>query len=169
LLLFSRILGGLGIGGSSVLAPMYIAEVSPAHLRGRLVGCFQLNIVVGIMLAYLSNFLVSLGHFGASEWRWQFAAPAIPSLLFLGFLFTIPRSPRWLVRRGRIEDARRVLAMVGENDYDAELERIVESVSLENQQSGKGSFRGSIARRSSLRCPLRPSANSPGLTPFCII
>jgi sugar porter (SP) family MFS transporter len=119
---------------------MYIAEVSPAYLRGRLVGCFQLNIVIGIMLAYLSNFLISLLHLGATEWRWQFATPAIPSLLFLVLLFAIPRSPRWLVRQGRLEDARQVLALVGEPDANAELEQIVESVELENRQSGEKLF-----------------------------
>jgi MFS transporter, SP family, arabinose:H+ symporter len=70
-LLAARIIGGLGIGGSSVLGPIYIAEISPARLRGRMVGFFQLNVVVGILLAYLSNYLVSLRHLGASEWRWQ--------------------------------------------------------------------------------------------------
>jgi MFS transporter, SP family, arabinose:H+ symporter len=137
LLLASRIVGGLGIGASSVLGPMYIAEVSPAQLRGRLVGCFQLNIVVGIMLAYLSNFLISLMRLGAAEWRWQFVAPTIPSLLFLALLFTIPRSPRWLVRRGRLEEARQVLSRVGELDANSALEQIVESVELENQRSGE--------------------------------
>lgn len=140
LLLVSRIFGGLGIGASSVLGPMYIAEVSPAHLRGRLVGCFQLNIVVGIMLAYLSNFLISLLRLGATEWRWQFVTPALPSLLFLALLFAIPRSPRWLVRRGRLEEARHVLSMVGELDANAALEQIVESVELENRRSGEKLF-----------------------------
>jgi SP family arabinose:H+ symporter-like MFS transporter len=140
LLLIARILGGLAIGASSVIGPMYIAEVSPARLRGRLVDCFQLNIVVGIMLAYLSNFLVSLTHLGASEWRWQFAASGVPSILFLVLLFGIPRSPRWLVRQRRYDDAQRVLAMVGEPDPAAELSRIVESVELENQQSGERLF-----------------------------
>jgi SP family arabinose:H+ symporter-like MFS transporter len=140
LLLIARTLGGLAIGGSSVVGPMYIAEVSPARLRGRLVGCFQLNIVVGIMLAYLSNFLVSLAHLGTSEWRWQFAASGIPSILFLVLLFGIPRSPRWLVRRERFEEAQQVLTMIGEPDPAGELSKIVESVELENKQSGERLF-----------------------------
>jgi SP family arabinose:H+ symporter-like MFS transporter len=140
LLLTSRILGGLGIGGSSVLGPMYIAEVSPAHLRGRLVGCFQLNIVIGIMLAYLSNFLISLLNLGATEWRWQFAAPAIPSIMFLALLFAIPRSPRWLVRQGRLEEARKVLATIAGPSANNELKQILNSVEMENQQSGERLF-----------------------------
>jgi SP family arabinose:H+ symporter-like MFS transporter len=120
-LLAARILGGLGIGGSSVLGPMYIAEISPARLRGRMVGFFQFNVVVGILLAYLSNYLVSLQHLGANEWRWQFAVPALPSLIFLLLLFFIPRSPRWLVKKKRYEDARAVLVRIGEIDPEAEL------------------------------------------------
>src|SRR3981081_823947 len=72
-LVFFRFVGGLGIGGSSVLGPMYIAELAPAKFRGRLVGLFQFNVVLGILLAYLSNYLVGLAHFGADEWRWKFA------------------------------------------------------------------------------------------------
>ena len=93
-LLAFRIIGGLGIGGSSVLAPMYIAELSPAKWRGRLVGFFQVNIVLGILLAYLSNFLIGRMNFGAAEWRWQLGIAAVPALLFLLMLFFIPRSPR---------------------------------------------------------------------------
>ena len=85
-LLAARFLGGLGIGGSSVLGPVYIAEIAPAHLRGRLVGTFQINIVLGIMLAYLSNFLISLMHMGALEWRWDLGVAAFPAALFLGML-----------------------------------------------------------------------------------
>src|SRR5881296_947871 len=70
-LVFFRFIGGLGIGGSSVLGPMYIAEIAPAAWRGRLVGFFQFNVVFGILLAYLSNYVISLQRFGASEWRWD--------------------------------------------------------------------------------------------------
>ena len=140
ILLFARIIGGLGIGGSSVLGPMYIAEISPARLRGRMVGFFQFNVVVGILLAYLSNYLVSLQHLGINEWRWQLAAPALPSALFLLLLFAIPRSPRWLVKKKRIDDARNVLARVGEIDPDAELAQIIESVEVEQRLSGEKLF-----------------------------
>ena len=73
-----RFIGGLGVGGSSVLGPMYIAEVSPAKLRGRLVGFFQFNVVFGILVAYFSNYVISLQHFGASEWRWELGVTGDP-------------------------------------------------------------------------------------------
>src|SRR5271168_142980 len=139
-LLVARIIGGLGIGGSSVLGPMYIAEISPARLRGRMVGFFQFNVVVGILLAYLSNYLVSLQHLGINEWRWQLAAPALPSAMFLLLLFAIPRSPRWLVKKNRFDDARNVLAKIGETDPEAEVARMVESVELEDRLSGEKLF-----------------------------
>ena len=139
-LLAARILGALGIGGSSVLGPMYIAEIAPARLRGRMVGFFQFNIVVGILLAYLSNYLVSLRHLGSLEWRWQLAVPAIPSALFLLLLFAIPRSPRWLVKKKRLEDARGVLVRIGESDPVGELARIAESVEAESRLSGEKLF-----------------------------
>src|SRR3989440_12572134 len=84
-----RFIGGLGIGGSSVLGPMYIAELAPARYRGRLVGMFQFNVVLGILLAYLSNYLVGLFHLGALEWRWKFGVPALPAAFFLLMLFGI--------------------------------------------------------------------------------
>jgi MFS transporter, SP family, arabinose:H+ symporter len=136
-LLAARIIGGLGIGGSSVLGPIYIAEISPARLRGRMVGFFQLNVVVGILLAYLSNYLVSLRHLGASEWRWQLAVPALPSALFFLLLFAIPRSPRWLAKKKRYGEAGDVLVRIGETDPEAELARMVESVELEDRLSGE--------------------------------
>lgn len=140
LLLAARILGGLGIGGSSVLGPMYIAEISPARLRGRMVGFFQFNVVVGILLAYLSNYLVSLQRLGSNEWRWQFAVPALPSAIFLFLLFAIPRSPRWLVEQRRLGEARDVLVKVGEADPDSQLAGIAESVQLEKRLSGEKLF-----------------------------
>jgi sugar porter (SP) family MFS transporter len=112
-LLLARFLGGLGIGGSSVLGPVYIAELAPAKIRGRLVGMFQINIVIGILLAYLSNFGIARLGLGAAEWRWQFGVAAIPAVLFLVMLFGIPPSPRWLVTQNRIEEARQVLQQMG--------------------------------------------------------
>jgi SP family sugar porter-like MFS transporter len=110
-----RILGGLAVGGASVLAPMYIAEVSPAHLRGRMVSINQLTIVIGISLAYYSNwFLLEIGE---NAWRWMFAAEAVPSLLFFFALFIVPESPRWLVARNRENDAKQVLTKVAGTDF----------------------------------------------------
>ena len=105
-----RIIGGLGIGGSSVLAPMYIAELAPAKWRGRLVGCFQITIVVGILLAYLSNFLIVRMNLGSLEWRWMLGVAAVPALFFLLMLFFIPRSPRWLALKNRTHGSARGFA-----------------------------------------------------------
>src|SRR5579863_1496064 len=87
-LIVFRFVGGLGIGGSSVLGPMYIAEISPAKLRGRLVGFFQFNIVFGILLAYFSNYLIGVAELGAAEWRWKLGVSGIPAAFFLLMLFT---------------------------------------------------------------------------------
>ncbi len=130
-----RFVGGLGIGGSSVLAPMYIAEVAPGEQRGRLVGSFQISIVVGILVAYLSNYVVALSHPGALDWRWKFAVPAVPAALFLALLFTILPSPRWLVTRGRTEEAKRVLGLLGEEHPDRAVQEIVGSLHEERPQA----------------------------------
>ncbi|MGC2807856.1 MAG: sugar porter family MFS transporter [Candidatus Acidiferrales bacterium] len=134
-LVIFRFIGGLGIGGSSVLGPMYIAEVSPAKWRGRLVGLFQFNIVLGILLAYLSNYIVGITHLGAVEWRWKLGIPAAPALLFFLLLFTIPRSPRWLVKKQKIPEAREVLRVTGEENYEQELQEIVQSIDAEHVSS----------------------------------
>ena len=123
-----RVIGGLAIGASSVIGPMYIAEISPADKRGRLVGMFQFNIVFGILLAYLSNYLVTLRGFGAEEWRWKLGVAAIPAAGFLFALFGIPESPRWLARAGRREEALEVLIRNGEPDPESELREIVATV-----------------------------------------
>ena len=135
-----RFLGGLGIGGSSVLGPMYIAEIAPARLRGRLVGVFQFNVVFGILLAYFSNYLIGLRGFGAAEWRWELGVTAIPAALFFLMLFGIPRSPRWLAKKGRTAEARAVLQMIGEENFEQELQDIVESIRVEQQQAGEALF-----------------------------
>jgi sugar porter (SP) family MFS transporter len=139
-LVMFRFIGGLGIGGSSVLGPMYIAEIAPAKLRGRLVGLFQFNVVFGILLAYFSNYVIGLTHRGASEWRWQLGITALPAALFFVMLFMIPRSPRWLVKQGRIEEARTVLRVIGEKDFERELQEIVQSIDSEKSQSGEALF-----------------------------
>ena len=139
-LLVSRFIGGLAIGGSSVLGPVYIAEVSPAPRRGRLVGLFQINIVVGILLAYFSNYCLARMGLANDEWRWQLGIASAPALLFLFLLFGIPRSPRWLATKGRLEEARSVLEMTGSRYPDTELQEIVESISLEKSQASEPVF-----------------------------
>jgi sugar porter (SP) family MFS transporter len=139
-LLFFRFIGGLGIGGSSVLGPMYIAEVSPAKWRGRLVGFFQFNVVSGILLAYLSNYLLGTAGLGAAEWRWKLGVSALPAVLFFAMLFGIPRSPRWLVQKGRDPEARSVLEAIGEENVDAELQDIVASIDAEHGHASEPLF-----------------------------
>ena len=140
MLILSRFIGGLGIGGSSVLGPVYIAEVSPAQWRGRLVGMFQINIVIGILLAYLSNYCVARIVAGPDDWRWMFAVAALPALLFLILLFGIPQSPRWLATQNRIEEARSVLQTIGSSDPEGDLHEIVASIHLERSQKSEPLF-----------------------------
>lgn len=130
-LLFFRFIGGLGIGGSSVLGPMYIAEIAPPKWRGRLVGCFQINIVVGILLAYASNAVIGAMHLGINDWRWMLGVSGIPAVGFLLMLFFIPRSPRWLVTQSRLDESLRVLVLTGVEQAKEELDEIVASVHLE--------------------------------------
>jgi MFS transporter, SP family, arabinose:H+ symporter len=139
-LIFFRFIGGIGIGGSSVLGPMYIAEIAPANWRGRLVGLFQFNIVFGILLAYFSNYVIGLAGFGAAEWRWKLGVSGIPAALFLLMLFGIPRSPRWLVKKRRIPEAREVLRLTGEQNYEEELQDIVVSIDAEHGHSDEPLF-----------------------------
>jgi sugar porter (SP) family MFS transporter len=131
----ARFIGGLGIGASSVLGPMYIAEIAPPRLRGRLVGFFQFNIVFGILAAYLSNYLIGTMGFGPAEWRWKLGVSGIPAALFLLMLFAIPESPRWLAKRGRLEESRDVLGKTGEPDPDRDLREIVASLEGHGSQS----------------------------------
>ncbi|WP_460501484.1 sugar porter family MFS transporter [Hymenobacter agri] len=105
-----RFLGGLGVGASSVTAPLYISEVSPPATRGRMVGMFQFNVVFGILLAFLSNYL--LKDIGPNAWRWMLGVQAVPAIAFFLLLFRIPESPRWLLRRGRTAEARAVFERI---------------------------------------------------------
>ena len=136
-----RVVGGLAIGGSSVLGPMYIAEIAPAQYRGRLVGMFQFNVVFGILLAYFSNYLIGTLKLGDLEWRWKLGIAAVPAAIFLVMLFGIPRSPRWLVKKQRIQEAREVLRMTGEQNYEEELRDIVTSIDAEHH-AGDRLFNG---------------------------
>jgi sugar porter (SP) family MFS transporter len=134
-LIVFRFIGGLGIGGSSVLGPMYIAEIAPPKWRGRLVGFFQVNIVIGILLAYISNATIGSLHPGAAEWRWMFGISGVPAAIFLAALFVIPRSPRWLVTQSNLDEALAVLRVIGVPQPKEELDEIVASVHLERSAS----------------------------------
>jgi sugar porter (SP) family MFS transporter len=120
-LIFFRVLAGLAVGASSVLAPVYIAEIAPTDKRGMLVGAFQLNVVLGILVAYLSNAVVTSLALGALDWHVKFAVTGIPALVLLAMMFTIPDSPRWLTAKGRTGEARDVLQSLGSADADAEV------------------------------------------------
>ena len=119
--MFFRFVGGLGIGASSVLGPVYIAELAPAKWRGRLVAAFQLNVVFGVMVAYISNYAIRTMNLGAAEWRWQIGVSALPAAAFLILLFSIPRSPRWSASKNRIDEALQVLKLMGDPNPEAEL------------------------------------------------
>lgn len=136
----SRFLGGLAIGGSSVLGPMYIAEIAPARWRGRLVGLFQFNIVFGILMAYFSNYVVGLMGLGDTEWRWKLGVAAVPAAFFLLMLFTIPESPRWLVKMRRVTEATEVLRLTGEENYQQEMNDIVASIDAEHGKASESLF-----------------------------
>ena len=139
--MFFRFIGGLGIGASSVLGPVYIAELAPAKWRGRLVSTFQFNIVFGIMVAYTSNYAIRLLDLGAAEWRWQVGIAALPAVAFLILLFGIPRSPRWLAARDHNEEALSVLKMMGEPNPEGELADIRAALAEEHTSAHEPVFR----------------------------
>ena len=135
-----RFIQGLAIGGSSVLGPMYIAEIAPAQWRGRLVGFFQFNVVFGILVAYFSNYALGLLNLGSLEWRWKLGVTVVPAIFFMLMLFGIPRSPRWLVKKGRIAEAREVLKLTGDENYEDDLQDIVRSIDLEHTHGDEPLF-----------------------------
>lgn len=122
-----RFLGGIGVGASSVVGPMYISEIAPAASRGRLVALFQFNVVSGILIAYISNYLL----FGISEdaWRWMLGVQAIPSALYFGLVFLVPESPRWLVKQGDTKGAVKVLQDIGEPNPEQAVKDVQASLS----------------------------------------
>ena len=143
-LMIFRFIGGLGIGGSSVLGPVYIAELAPAAWRGRLVGTFQANVVLGILVAYCSNWYIATLHLGALEWRWQLGIAVLPALLFLVLLYTIPQSSRFLITRNSLEDALAVLRQMGADEPEADLETIRLSLHRERDQTSAPLFTRSL-------------------------
>lgn len=123
LLMFFRFLGGLGVGASSVAAPMYISEIAPPEKRGRLAALFQFNIVLGILIAYLSNYLIGSAENGG--WRLMLGVLVVPSLIFLSLISMVPESPRWLiVKKGRVEEARRTLKIINPATAESSLAAI---------------------------------------------
>lgn len=133
-LMFFRFIGGLAVGASSVTAPMYISEISPASKRGQLTALFQLNIVIGILIAYLSNYLIG----GASDgnWRFMLGIESIPAALFVFMIFLVPNSPRWLIlKKGKIDEARQILKEIDPKTVEENIIQIQSSI-FENNTSG---------------------------------
>ena len=142
-LVIARMLGGFGVGAALIIAPMYIAEISPADIRGRMVSFNQLNIVIGISVAYFSNFLIlSLGQsdfawaqslrLGDWSWRWMLGVEAIPAIIYFLALFSVPESPRWLVMRGKAAEALQILSRVsGRTQAEADLGAVQVSLDAE--------------------------------------
>ncbi len=173
----ARFIGGVGIGLASNLSPLYIAEVSPAGMRGRLVSLNQLLLVVGILAAQLVNWWIASDVPATAEgsalattwcgqvgWRWMFAAETIPAVGFLLLSLLVPESPRWLVKAGRPEEAHRVLARIGDDTYaKAELASIQESMATQNEQP----FRLTQLLEPSLRRPLMVGVGLAVLQQWC--
>jgi sugar porter (SP) family MFS transporter len=127
-----RFIGGLGVGASSVTAPMYISEISPANRRGRLVAMFQFNVVFGIVIAYISNYFIAGS--GPNAWRWMLGVEAVPAILFLVLVLKIPRSPRWLIlKRNLVDEARAILELINPDNVDETLRNIQQSRHATNQ------------------------------------
>jgi SP family arabinose:H+ symporter-like MFS transporter len=138
--LFFRFVGGLGVGCSSVTAPMYISELAPASHRGRLVAMFQFNVVLGILVAFLSNYL--LQDLGENSWRWMLGVQAFPATLFLILVLFIPESPRWLVvKKGLVDEALEILRLINPQTAERELNAIRLSHTIQsNDQAGDNLF-----------------------------
>jgi sugar porter (SP) family MFS transporter len=127
-----RFVGGLGVGASSVAAPMYISEISPADRRGRLVAMFQFNVVFGIVIAYISNYLIA--GTGPNSWRWMLGVEAFPAILFLVLVLRIPRSPRWLIlKRNLVDEARAILELINPANVEETIKNIERSKHATNK------------------------------------
>lgn len=138
--IIARVIGGLGIGISTVVAPMYISEIAPPQHRGRLAGMFQFNIVFGILIAFVSNAL--LASIGENAWRWMLGVAAFPSLLYTSFCFVLPESPRWLLsRKGNREAALQVLQRAQPQLSQAEIAAEADTIAAaSSQQISSGNF-----------------------------
>nr|WP_262909177.1 sugar porter family MFS transporter [Muricauda sp. M10] len=131
---FFRFIGGLGVGASTVAGPMYISEISTAKNRGRLVALYQFNLVLGILIAFFSNYLLK-GFDGANDWRWMMGVEGLPAAIYFVSVFFIPKSPRWLVtEKHDKEAARKVLVKMGVENVEAELQQIEDAENIEEKQ-----------------------------------
>ncbi|WP_139955756.1 sugar porter family MFS transporter [Flavicella sediminum] len=129
---FARFIGGIGVGASTIAAPAYISEIAPAKDRGRLVAMYQFNIVFGIMIAYLSNYLLS--DIGENAWRWMLGVEAIPAVFYILFALKLPKSPRWLLSQGRVAEAKEILSFI---DPTANVDEKINEFNTHNDKSDK--------------------------------
>ena len=120
---FFRFIGGLGVGASTIAAPAYVSEIAPAKDRGKLVALYQFNIVLGILIAFLSNYL--LRNIGENAWRWMIGVEAIPAIIYTLMVITVPKSPRWLLLKGRDIEAKKILQIT---NPDASIDSIMEEI-----------------------------------------
>lgn len=132
---FFRFIGGLGVGASTIAAPAYISEIAPANARGRLVAMYQLSIVGGILIAFLSNYLLS--DIGDNAWRWMLGVEAIPAVIYSVMIAIVPKSPRWLVLKGKTTEAARVLKMVNPGIH---IDAFVEYVNTKKESNSESIF-----------------------------
>ena len=131
---FFRFLGGLGVGASTVAAPAYVSEIAPANDRGKLVALYQFNIVFGILIAFLSNYLLS--DIGENAWRWMIGVEAFPAFVYTLMVFTVPKSPRWLlVQRSDRAAAAKTLRVI---DPEADVEAVMKRILLDHELADKG-------------------------------
>ncbi|MDT0642764.1 sugar porter family MFS transporter [Zunongwangia sp. F363] len=132
-----RFIGGIGVGVSTIAAPAYVSEIAPAKDRGRLVSLYQFNIVLGILIAFLSNYL--LRDTGNEPWRWMLGVEAIPAFIYALLVFTIPESPRWLISKGQIQKAKATLKII---NADADIQEKIGEIEKqsETQRSGENIF-----------------------------
>ena len=135
---FFRFIGGLGVGASTVAAPAYVSEIAPAKDRGRLVGFYQFNIVLGILIAFLSNYLLS--NIGENAWRWMVGVEAIPAFIYTLLVLTVPKSPRWLLLHGKREEARKVLALLNPGGNIEKLMSDIEEGQKDHHSSNENIF-----------------------------
>src|SRR5215210_7835356 len=126
-----RFIGGLAVGASSVVAPMYISEISPARIRGRMTALFQFNVILGILIAYISNYLLS--NMGESSWRWMLGVGGAPAVAYFFLLFLVPESPRFLIKKGKITEARKVLEKIETREIETEIMDIESSMTQKKE------------------------------------
>lgn len=128
-----RFIGGLGVGASTVAAPAYVSEIAPPKDRGRLVGFYQFNIVLGILIAFLSNYLLS--NIGENAWRWMVGVEAFPAVIYTLLVLTVPKSPRWLLLNGRREEASKTLSLLNPGE---DVEKIMNDIEKSQQDDHGG-------------------------------